>query len=79
MEMVRNFLFKLVYATLKTAIQEAFPSSFTTNTINLISDDTQKPSGLLSELKKIVSTSKQNKDKQAIVNVIKPESVDWKP
>jgi hypothetical protein len=65
--------------TVKTAIQEAFPVSFTTNTVNIISDDTQKPSGMLSELKKFVSTSKQNKDKPAILTVIKTESKDWKP
>jgi hypothetical protein len=64
--------------TVKTAIQQAFPVELG-RFKNLIADVTQKPSGLLSELKNFVSTSKQNKDKQAIVNVIKPESIDWKP
>lgn len=43
----------------KTAIQEGYPVKFG-KVINQISDDTQMPSGLLSELKKFVSSSKQN-------------------
>jgi hypothetical protein len=64
--------------TVKTAIQEAFPVSFTTNAINIISDDTQKPSGLLSELNKFVSTSRKHKNENAIITILKKESVDFK-
>lgn len=63
----------------KTAIQQAFPSSFTTNTTNLISDDTQKPSGLISELKKFVSTSKELRNKAINEKIIKPEAKNWTP
>lgn len=65
--------------TVKTAIQEAFPFNYLGQNINYISDDTQKPSGLLSELKKFVSTSKQSKGTKAQIKVIKAESVDFKP
>jgi hypothetical protein len=63
--------------TVKTAIQEAFPASFTTNTINIISDDTQKPSGLLSELNKFISTSKKQYGEKAIITIIKQEDANW--
>lgn len=65
--------------TVKTAIQQAFPLKNFGPSVNYILDETQKPSGLLSELKKFVSTSKQNKGKKATFKVIKAESVDFKP
>jgi hypothetical protein len=62
--------------TVKTAIQEAFP--FELGKIkNNISDETQKPSGLLSEFKKFKSTSKEHKDEKAITTILKPESIDF--
>lgn len=63
--------------TVKTAIQQAFPLKMFGPSVNYIMDETQKPSGLLSELKKFISTSRQNKGKSAIVKVIKKQSVDY--
>lgn len=65
--------------TVKAAIQEAFPFGYLGGNKNWIADITQRPAGLLSELKKFKSTSKQNKDKDAIVKIIKKESIDFAP
>lgn len=62
----------------KTAIQEGYPVKFG-KVINQISDDTQMPSGLLSELKKFVSSSKQNFGKPSDDEAIKKESANFKP
>ena len=60
----------------KTAIQEAYPFRFGKN-INRIQDDTQKPSGLLAELRKFKSSSKQNFGKQVKIKVIKNEATNF--
>ncbi|RYD96846.1 MAG: hypothetical protein EOP54_12660 [Sphingobacteriales bacterium] len=65
--------------TVKTAIQQAFPLEFLGNSKNYISDDTQKPSGLLAELKKFVGTSKEHYNEPATGIIIKNEAVDFKP
>lgn len=65
--------------TVKTAIQEAFPLKFLGNSKNYISDDTQKPSGLLAELKKFVSTSKAHYNEPAKEAIIKNEAADFEP
>lgn len=65
--------------TVKTAIQQAFPFEYAGDNKNYISDDTQKPSGLLSELKMFVSTSKQHFDEAAKETIIKNESIDFIP
>lgn len=62
----------------KTAIQEAYPFRFGEN-INRIQDDTQKPSGLLAELRKFKSSSKQNFGKQVKIKVIKNEATNFIP
>ena len=63
--------------TVKTAIQEAFPLKKLGPSVNYIFDDTQKPSGLLSELKKFISTSKQHYDEKAKITILKQEDADW--
>ena len=62
--------------TVKTAIQQAYSNSFT-KVKNRISDDTQRPIGLLGELKKFVSTSKQHFNQPANNSIIKVESNDY--
>lgn len=64
--------------TVKTAIQEAYPFILGKN-INKISDETQKPSGLLFELKKFISSSKQHFNIPAKEIIIKNESIDFVP
>ena len=59
--------------TVKTAIQEAFSWHHP----NYISDETQKPIGLLNKLKKFVSTSKQHKNEKINIEVIKEEAIDF--
>lgn len=63
----------------KTAIQEAFPLEYFGTSKNYISDDTQKPSGLLNELKKIKSTSKDHLNESAIITIVKNEALDFPP
>jgi len=63
----------------KTAIQEAFPLEYFGASKNYISDDTQKPSGLLNELKKIKSTSKDHLNESAIITIVKNEALDFPP
>ncbi len=62
--------------TVKTAIQEAFPFKLG-KMINHISDETQTPSGLLFELKKFISSSKQHYGQPVKVTVIKEEAADF--
>ena len=54
----------------------AYPFRFGKN-INRIQDDTQKPSGLLAELRKFKSSSKQNFGKQVKIKVIKNEATNF--
>lgn len=63
----------------KTAIQQAFPFEYIGDNKNYISDDTQRPSGLLNELKMFVSTSRQHLDEPAKETVIKKESTNYVP
>ncbi|HEX8576535.1 MAG TPA: hypothetical protein VF677_09605 [Flavobacterium sp.] len=62
--------------TVKTAIQEGYPLIYG-KVINRLSDVTQRPVGLLQELRKFVSSSKQHFNEPASVNIIKPESTDY--
>ncbi|EGD33026.1 hypothetical protein [Capnocytophaga sp. oral taxon 338] len=62
--------------TVKTAIQEAFPFY---KGINWIGKTTQKPSGLLNDLKNFISTSKQHKNEKVRITKIKEEANDWQP
>lgn len=56
----------------KIAINEGFDYS-------AISKETQKPSGLLTELKHFVtSTSSQHKGESTKISIIKEEALDWK-
>ncbi len=64
--------------TVKTAIQQAYPFNLG-KVINRISDDTQMPSGLLLELRKFISSSKQNFGKPSQITIIKNESVNFTP
>lgn len=59
--------------TVKTAIQQGFPSFFT----NWIPDTTQKPSGLLQDLQAFISTSKEHEGQLAKITVIKEEAIDF--
>ncbi len=59
--------------TVKTAIQQAYPL-FKLKAINIIPDITQKPSGLLEELKKFVSSSRQHFGEKVKHTIIKPEA-----
>ncbi|WP_136667924.1 hypothetical protein [Flavobacterium sp. H122] len=63
--------------TVKSAIQEAFSFKIIGNNINYISDDTQKPSGLLSELTKFISTSKVHFGEKAKITILKQEDINW--
>lgn len=65
--------------TVKTAIQQAFPFEYFGDSKNYIPDETQKPSGLLNDLKKFVSTSKQHLGKKSVVTIIKQEANNWIP
>jgi hypothetical protein len=40
-------------------------------------DDTQKPSGLLSELSKFISSSKQHFGEKAKITILKQEDANW--
>lgn len=62
--------------TVKTAIQEAFPFNLG-KMVNRIPDITQKPSGLLADLKAFVSTSKDRKGQAAKNTIIKHEAADY--
>ncbi len=62
----------------KTAIQEGYPFHLGKE-INRISDETQRPSGLLSELKKFISSSKQHFNEPATNTIIKPEEKTFVP
>ncbi|MCL8538171.1 hypothetical protein M9991_14975 [Chryseobacterium gallinarum] len=64
----------------KTAIQEAFSLDII-NPIgsNYITDTTQTPKGLLEEIRKFISTSKQHSNELAKEEIIKEESQDFKP
>lgn len=62
----------------KTAIQDGYPFKFG-KVINQISDDTQRPAGLLSELKKFVSSSKQHFNNPANNIILKPEEKTFVP
>lgn len=62
--------------TVKTAIQEAFPFNIIRG--NNIPDTTQKPSGLLQDLRAFTSTSKEHLGQLAKVSVIKKEAIDFK-
>lgn len=62
--------------TVKTAIQEAFPFNLMRG--NNIPDTTQKPSGLLEDLRAFISTSKEHSGQLAKVSVIKQEAIDFK-
>ncbi|MGV0924845.1 hypothetical protein [Empedobacter tilapiae] len=64
--------------TVKTAIQEAFPFKLG-KAINRISDTTQRPSGLLEELRKFISSSYEHFREPANIVVIKKESSDFVP
>lgn len=61
----------------KSAIQDAFPLQYLGNSINYIPDDTQKPSGLLLELKKIISTSRKHAKQPAKESILKTESKNF--
>jgi hypothetical protein len=64
--------------TVKTAIQQAFSIDLlSTNYTNIIYDETQMPSGLLSDLKSFISTSKQHNKEPAKQIVIKTESKNF--
>lgn len=63
--------------TVKSAIQQAFGFNFVGK--NYIADEAQRPSGLLSELKRFVSTSKQHYDEFSIETIIKKESANYVP
>ena len=60
----------------ETRQRGAYPFRFGKN-INRIQDDTQKPSGLLAELRKFKSSSKQNFGKQVKIKVIKNEATNF--
>ncbi|WP_163400359.1 hypothetical protein [Flavobacterium fluviatile] len=62
--------------TVKTAIQQAFPFNIIRG--NNIPDTTQKPSGLLEDLRAFTSTSKEHLGQLAKVSVIKKEAIDFK-
>lgn len=65
--------YRAMYYSSKIAINEGLGYS-------AIYKDTQKPSGLLSELTYLVtSTSKQHKGEKTKITVIKEEAADWKP
>ena len=60
--------------TVKLAIHEAFPYIGLKNTLAIA---TQRPAGLLSDLKKFISTSKENSGKLAKQIIIKQEAIDY--
>ena len=60
--------------TVKLAIHEAFPYIGLKNTL---AKATQRPAGLLSDLKKFISTSKEHSGKLAKQTIIKQEAIDY--
>lgn len=60
----------------KTAIQEGYPLVYG-KVINRLPDITQRPEGLLSDLKTFVSSSKQHFNQPSVDTIIKPEATDY--
>lgn len=60
--------------TVKTALQQGFSNLLVSN---YISDATQKPQGLLEDLRSVVSTSKEHSGQLAKITVIKNEAIDY--